>query len=162
DEVIELVDTVEDRTTRISRTLGIDQAFFRATDPAGTLREFNTMVDGEPTSTDRANASYVAAIAKPDKETMDVVSQLPPGAFGVWQDAPVDGVFALFEMAATKELGPDDADYFRSTLGMPVLALDTATEEVELQAPLILELLSRTKKGERSGSPTDAAAIRSS
>ena len=79
-DIIKLVDTVEDRTTRISRTVGIDQAFFKATDPAGTLKEFNAAIDGQPTAVDRANERYVSFLAAPDQNIRAEVQAMPPGA----------------------------------------------------------------------------------
>lgn len=160
-DIIKLVDTVEGRTTQISKTLGIDQAFFKATDPAGTLKEFNALLDGESTATDRAHANYVELVANPDPETLAAVEAMPPGAFGVWEQAPVDGVFGLFEMVADENLSATDRAYFRSIIGMPVLALET-TGKPNLDAPAILGVLSATVKGVRSGPAGDPETIRAS
>lgn|GEM_PF-872033 len=196
-DIILLVDTVEDRTTRISKTLGIDQAFFKATDPAGTLKEFNKVVDGEPSDWDKANQRYVSTLANPDPELQAIVRDMPEGAFGVWDKAPVDGVFALFEMTASERTSDADREHFRSVIGMPTLAAATSSTQgatnntgleavqpsfetftnqptlgqtagktiqplvtkITLNAPEILELLSGTVKGERSGNPSDSAAL---
>lgn len=157
-EIIRLVDTVENRTTRISKTLGIDQAFFKSTDPAGTLKEFNTMIDGEPTKLDRANERFVEAIAQPDKELQAQVEQLPLGAFGVWKGAPTSGVFALFEMQGTEKLSKQDAQHFKGIIGTPVLVLKHDVG-MTTDAPEILEILGGTVKGERSGDPSDEAGL---
>ncbi len=151
-DIIELVDTVENRTTQISKTLGIDQAFFKSSDPAGTLKEFNKLVDGEPSVIDRVNEKYIETLASPDPETLKAVQNLPPGAFGVWEDAPVNGLFALFEMVADTRATTSDRNHFRSVIGMPVLATET-NGKIDLDAPGILTMLSATVKGERSGKP---------
>ncbi|HSI72736.1 MAG TPA: helicase-related protein [Fimbriimonas sp.] len=149
-DIIKLVDTVEDRTTQISKTLGIDQAFFKATDPAGTLKEFNKVVDGEPSLTDKANERYVAAIASPDPETLKQVENLPPGAFSVWENAPANGIFALFEMGADEKTTALDREHFRSVIGAPILALE-CDGNANFDGPKILDMLEQTVKGERSG-----------
>lgn len=162
-DIIKLVDTVEQRTTRISRTVGIDQAFFKATDPAGTLKEFNSAIDGEPTAVDRANERYVSFLADPDRDIRAEVEQMPPGAFGVWERAPINGVFALFAMAEAGKDALSDSDRARSraVLGMPVLALETAGK-IGMDAAEILEVLSATVKGKRSGNPGDPNALKES
>lgn len=157
-DIIELVDTVENRTTQISRTLGIDQAFFKASDPAGTLKEFNKVVDGEPSLTDRANERYVATLANPDPEILAAVEQMPPGAFGVWDNAPVNGLFALFTMEGSDGLSEADTVHFASILGQPMLAVEV-DGSIGLDAVSTLDLLSNTVKGSPSGNPSDATAL---
>lgn len=171
-DIIKLVDTVEDRTTQISRTMGIDQAFFKATDPAGTLKEFNAVVDGEPTSTDRANERYVSFLAHPDEDIRAAVEQMPPGAFGVWGGAPVDGVFALFQLAWRKpphtsagrnadgDIPEADIRRFAGLIGSPVLALASPGARVTTDAPTILEMLAGTTPGEQSGVPQDETMLK--
>lgn len=158
-DIIKLVDTVEERTTKISKTLGIDQAFFKSTDEAGTLREFNSLVDGEPSAFDRVTARYVQELATPDAEVRQVVDALPSGALGIWEAAPVDGVFALFRMEGTDRLNAHDRDYFKSIIGRPVLALIT-DGKVSFDAPEILEILAQTVKGEPSGKPQDREVLK--
>ena len=157
-DIIRLVDTVENRTTQISKTLGIDQAFFKSTDPEGTLREFNAMVDGEPTLLDKANAKYVKALASPDPELQAIVEQMPLGAFGVWTGAPTDGVFALFEMKGTENLTKQDVEKFKGVLNLPILILKTDLG-YSTDGGKILDILGQTVKGEKSGDPGDATKL---
>lgn len=158
-DIIGLVNTVEDRTTQISRTLGIETAFFKASDPAGTLKEFNKIIDGEASLTDKANELYVEALAKPDMDILSAVEEMPPGAFGVWQGAPANGVFALFTMEGNSKLTEPDAAHFKSIIGMPVLAFESESGII-LDAPQILDVLSHTIKGNPSADPSATDPLR--
>jgi superfamily II DNA or RNA helicase/HKD family nuclease len=158
-DIIKLVNTVEKRRTIIDRTLGIDASFFKATDPEGTLREFNHEIDGVPSALDRANERFVRALAEPDPALAAVLAILPPGAFGVWDKALNQGLFALFEMRGTDSLTPGDADRFRSIIGRPVLAMKSGTR-VLTDAGDILEILSGTVKGEKSANPGDTQELK--
>jgi superfamily II DNA or RNA helicase/HKD family nuclease len=160
-DIIKLVNTVERRRTIIDRTLGIDASFFKATDPEGTLREFNHEIDGVPSAIDRANERYVRALAAPDPALAAVLAILPPGAFGVWDYAPVEGLFALFEMRGTDSLTNTDADRFRSIIGRPVLVLKSGGRILH-DAGDILELLSGTVKGQKSADPGDTEELKRS
>ncbi len=55
EKIIKLVSSVERRTLKISEAIGIDESFFKATDPAGTLKEFNEYYEGDMKSTDVAS-----------------------------------------------------------------------------------------------------------
>ena len=158
-DIIRLVNTVENRRTIINETLGIDASFFTSEDPEGTLREFNNLVDGELSSIDRANERYIRAVAEPDPELLTTLEIMPLGAFGVWDKAPVDGFFALFEMVAKGGLSEADAEHFGSILGRPMLAL-LSGERVSLDAADILEKLSVTVKGVKSANPGDVERLK--
>lgn len=158
-DIIKLVNTVENRTSQINRTLGIDQAFFKATDPADTLKEFNKLVDGEPTLLDKANERYVATLANPDPDIAKIVEHLPLGAFGVWEGAPMNGVFALYEMQGTDKITKKDADQFKGILGTPVLALQHE-QGFTTDAARILNILGETVKGQKSADPSDAESLK--
>lgn len=166
DEVIGLVDTVENRKRKISRLLGIDQSFFKATDEEGTLKEFNRLYEGGQTPREGQLVEYVRQITL-DSEEKAIADGLPPGAMGVWSHAPHDGVFALYEVAwrkpdtAPPDWQPDrdvpDADKqrFHSLIGAPRLLFGTTGGGIEQDATKILEMLSGTVKGEKSGDAGD-------
>ena len=100
-DIINLVGTVENRTLRISRALGLDVSFFKSDDPAGNLKEFNSQYEGEITLADQALNAYARlSVEPPDEKTRRILEAIPPGAFGVWKHAPCDGLFALFTMEA--------------------------------------------------------------
>ncbi len=155
--IINLVGTVEGRRAIISETLGIDVSFFRANDEAGTLREFNKLVEGESSSHDRALAEYVRAARLSESEIAKAMG-VPPGGFGVWKGAPCDGLFGLFTIEAKESATPLDLSKFAPLLGRPVLALEREGE-TGFEASEILELLGRTKPGAASGLPSDSATL---
>ncbi|MBA3727181.1 MAG: hypothetical protein H0W86_12255, partial [Armatimonadetes bacterium] len=159
DNIIKLVNTVEGRRSIINRTLGLDQAFFTASDPDGTLKEFNATVDGESTSTDKVQTRYVEQIAEPDPDTLAMLEHMPDGAFGVWEGAPVNGVFALFEMKAGPKLSVERAEHFKAVIGKPMLALESSGC-ISMDAAENLETLSSTIKGERSAMPGDFEGLK--
>lgn len=165
DSIIKLVRTVEGRRHMIFNTLGLDQSFFKADDPAGTLREFNAQCDGEPSTLDLVNERYVRAIAQPDPAISKLVEQMPAGAFGVWDQAPQNGLFALFTMQPKMDsigrelISEQDREQFKAVIGMPVLCMH-AGGTTSLDAPHILEFLSNTKPGERSADPGDPDALK--
>ena len=158
-KVIHLVGTVERRTLKISRALGIDVSFFRATDPAGTLIEFNALYEGEMRKRDVASANYIHAFSDPDPRLMAFLARIPPGAFGVWDRAPFDGLFALFTVQATDRASDADKARFEQVIGRPVLALERTGGGSSFDAGEILELLSGTVEGERSGTPSDEESL---
>lgn len=159
EQIIDLVGTVENRKRKITSMLGLDQSFFKATDPEGTLQEFNAQLEGQVTERDEALKAYDALIAQhaPDVATAELV---PPGAFGVWDEAPVSGTFAMFVMRALPNRTTEaDRERFRAILDMPVLAL--ASEGVlQFDPASILTLLAKTRKGVKSADPGDAAALK--
>ncbi len=170
DEVIELVDTVEQRKRKISRLLGIDQSFFKATDEEGTLKEFNRLYEGGQTAREGQLVEYVRQITL-DSDDKAIADGLPPGALGVWDRAPQDGVFALYDIAWRK---PDDAGAnwqppngiseteqkrFGSIIGSPRLLLLGPNNTVQSDAPTLLDLLAHTVRGEKSGDPSDADTL---
>lgn len=159
EKIINLVEAVEERTLKISRALGIDEAFFKANDPAGTLKEFNRLYEGGMTGTDVAATKYTEHFAEPDAKTQAILDALPPGAFGVWGKASVDGLFALFEMEATPAATDTDRQRYAQIIGRPVLALEQSGRAVTHDAGAILKVLAGTKIGEHSAAPGDEAAL---
>lgn len=156
DNIINLVGAVENRTLRISRTLGLDVSFFKANDPAGTLREFNSAYEGEITSSDKALNEYARmSVEPPDAKTQEMLKAIPPGAFGVWNGAPQNGLFALFTMEPTPKATEADKRRYESIVGRAVLALEGVDKKATFDAGAILTLLAGTKQGEQSGTPSD-------
>ncbi len=170
DDVIELVDTVEQRKRKISRLLGIDQSFFKATDEEGTLREFNRLYEGGQSPRESQLVEYVRQVTLNSDEKA-IADALPPGALGVWQGAPQDGLFALFEIAwripenadrhwrPENTIPPADLKRFGPLIGAPRLLLGTPTGDLKSDAPAILDLLAQTIPGEKSGQPTDVESL---
>lgn len=159
DSILELVGRVENRTLRISKTLGLDAAFFKSTDRAGSLIEFNGLYEGEMTGADRALADWLRQKSQPDPELGGALKTLPPGAFGVWKNAPFNGLFALFVLEASKDATDADRTRFGNELGHPVLALERPGLPPLLNAGEIFDLLRDTVKGQVSGLPSDEAAL---
>jgi superfamily II DNA or RNA helicase len=170
DDVIDLVDTVEQRKRKISRILGIDQSFFKATDEEGTLKEFNRLYEGGQTPRESQLVEYVRQVTLGSEEKA-LADALPPGAMGVWQGAPQDGLFALFEVVWRRpdnagaywqpEDGIPEADRkrFAGLIGSPRLLLGTPDGSIQTDAAIILEVLSHTKHGEKSDQPSDAEIL---
>ena len=170
DDVIELVDTVEQRKRKISRLLGIDQSFFKATDEEGTLKEFNRLYEGGQTSRESQLVEYVRQITL-NSEDKAIADSLPPGALGVWQGAPQDGLFALFEIAwrkpenaesnwrAEDSIPQADRNRFASLIGSPRLLLSASGGSLQTDAAAILDILAHTVPGEKSGQPSDTEAL---
>ena len=170
DDVIALVDTVEERKRKISRLLGIDQSFFKATDEEGTLKEFNRLYEGGQTSREGQLVEYVRQITLASDEKA-IADSLPPGAMGVWQGAPQSGIFALFTVAWRRpdnaesswrpEEGIPEADQkrFSGLIGSPRLLLSTAGGGMQTEAAPILELLAQTVRGQKSGQPSDVETL---
>ena len=159
-DIINLVGTVENRTLKISKALGLDVSFFKSTDPAGTLKEFNAQYEGEVAPRDLALTEYVKlSVEPPDKRTQAILDATPPGAFGVWKNAPQDGLFALFTMEAKKEASEADRERFAALLGRPVLILEQPGHPPLTDAGQILALLSGTVPDAPSGTPSDEAAL---
>lgn len=167
EDVIELVGTVESRKRKIGRLLGLDVSFFRATDPAGTLREFNALYEGGTTPREAQMIEYVKQVNLADDDQA-AADALPPGALGVWQNAPINGVFALFQVVWRKhdqdgrEIDPAldipevDRLRFGKLIGGPRLLLQNLDDrKLITDAPAILDVLSNTTKGEPSGTPSD-------
>lgn len=160
-DIINLVGTVENRTLRISKALGLDVSFFKSTDPAGNLKEFNSQYEGEIGPRDRALTEYVRlSVEPPDARTQAILEAIPPGAFGVWSGAPQDGLFALFTMQAKPSATAADRERFAAILGRPVLVLEQEAGHAPLSdAGEILTLLSRTMPDAPSGTPSDEAEL---
>ena len=155
DSILQLVGAVENRTIRISRTLGLDEAFFKSTDPAGTLIEYNHLLEGDTTPRDAALIEYARQVAAPDPALQRLMDQLPAGAFGVWDQAPLDGLFALFTLQPTRSAPEADKQRYQALLGRPLLALERAGQQTLFDAGQILELLAGTLPGRHSGTPSD-------
>ena len=159
EKIINLIGAIESRTLKISRALGIDEAFFSANDPAGTLKEFNRLYEGDMTSADEATTRYTEHFTTPDPHTQQLLAYLPPGAFGVWGAAPHDGLFALFIMEATSHASDIDRERFAQIIGRPLLALRLSGQPALFDAGAILKLLADTRIGEHSALPGDEAAL---
>lgn len=151
EDIINLVGTVEDRRYKISQTMGIDTAFFNSEDEEGTLKEFNAQVDGTITDKDKATAEYIRATRLSEGE-LARANAVPPAGLGVWENAPQDGLFALFTVELTTKATEQTTSKFEKLVGKPILALITEND-CEFDAPTILELLAQTKIGEQSGIP---------
>lgn len=155
EKIIKLVSSVERRTLKISRALGIDVSFFKSTDPAGTLKEFNAQYEGEMKSIDLVATQYARHFDKPDTELAAVMERIPLGAFGVWEKAPQNGLFALFTMQPTDKATDADKRKYEQVIGRPVFALEQAGYPISHDAGAILNMLSKTAEGEHSGVPSD-------
>ncbi len=165
DDIIGLVQVVESRTRRIDKLLGIDVSFFKSTDEDGTLKEFNKLYEGESSARDEQLKRYVSQVHL-DESQIALADQLPLGALGVWDHAPINGLFALFTVTWRKPAGagrhwlpehsvPDvDQKLFGSIIGTPKLFV-LENNSVKSEAPAILEMLSGAEPTEKSGLPTD-------
>ncbi|MFN3684525.1 MAG: helicase-related protein [Fimbriimonadaceae bacterium] len=167
DRIINLVGTVEGRTLAISRTVGLDMSFFKPTDPAGNLREFNSdkekwdlLYEGDVTPFDAALEAYIRLTSGDDSGLLDRIARLPEGALSIWDGAPRDGVFACYIMEEKPGMAEEDRASFADVLGKPILAIAWEDGEVVLDAPRVLGVLSKTKPGELSGKPCSEDPIR--
>lgn len=161
DEIIELVGAVENRTIKISRTLGLDVSFFKATDPAGTLREFNALADGDTPPLEQAYRDYAARKANPlDPATQALLQRVPRGAFGVWEGAPDDGACAVFQVRLRPEATEEENDKFGSLNGKVFLVASFGSTGLTTNAGEILTFLSQTEPGQRSALPRSEADLR--
>jgi len=161
EKIIGLVGAVENRTLKISRTLGLDVSFFKSTDPAGNLKEFNSQYEGELSLTDKALTQYVhlTTVEPPKPEVQHLLDQLPLGAFGVWKGAPEAGVFALFTLEPTRKATEADKEKFAALLGYPILGMIYSSGITTFDSGKILEILSGTTPGEHSSNPSDEAML---
>lgn len=155
ESIIELVGRVETRTLKISRTLGLDQAFFKATDDDGTLKEFNKLYEGDSTDADKALHKFVAFSREdaPDAALQKELENLPPGAFGVWDEAPENGHFAMFTLEASKDATEADKTKFAALLGSPQPVLQWEKGKPIFDAQ-IFTVLEGTQAKVPSGQPT--------
>ena len=155
-DIINLVGAVENRTLRISNALGLDVSFFKSDDPAGNLKEFNSTYEGEITQTDQALNEYARlSVEPPDEKTQRILTAIPLGAFGVWSNAPQDGLFALFTMEPKPSASAADRERFAAVIGKPVLILEQPGKEPLADAGTILTLLAQTIPDAPSGVPSD-------
>jgi superfamily II DNA or RNA helicase/HKD family nuclease len=152
-DIINLVGTVENRTLRISNSLGLDVSFFQSTDPAGNLKEFNANYEGEMRPVDQAVIDYTKL--KNDPDALRKLEALPDGAFGVWGSGPEPGLFALFTMEPTANASENDEDKFAAVIGKPVLAFASRKGGILCDAGAILNMLRNTRPGEKSVTPSD-------
>ena len=159
DAILDLVGVIENRTIRISRTLGLDEAFFKSSDPSGTLIEYNHLLDGDTPPRDAALIEYARQAAAPDPAMQRLLDQLPDGAFGVWKEAPLDGLFALWTLRAAPKAPPSDRERFGALLGRPLLALERAGQTPLFDAGEILALLAGTSPGQHSATPSDEGEL---
>ena len=161
--IIELVGRIEERTIKISKTLGLETSFLRAGDGAEALKEFNAKYDGELSEADEALNRYVAltTVAPPDAKTLALMEQIPPGAFGVWNGAERNGIFAYYAVVPKKTATDADKSRFASVLTRPYLALwyDDEPQPI-LDAPRVLSVLGKIAPGTKSGYPSDDESLR--
>ena len=157
-DVIRLIDRVEGKTLSISKVVGVDMAFFQPDDPAGTLQEFNAAYEGGASDRDDAMTAFIRMTAEPPERWMPTVNALPPGAFGVWDTAGFDGLFALFTMEATEKVTDADREKYAGVVGQPVLAI-AKDPAPEFDAGGVLRVLGGTVEGEPSGTPGDEAEL---
>jgi SNF2 family DNA or RNA helicase len=169
EKIINLVGIVENRTLAISKTVGLDLSFFKPTDPAGNLREFNSdnekwdaLYEGTVTSFDQALEDYVKLTSHSNKALLERIADIPEGAFGVWANAPKNGFFACYVMTAKAEATDDDRKRFKELIGRPVLAILWTDGKVDLDSPRVLNFLRDTVPGEVSGKPTTEEYVKSS
>jgi len=169
ERIINLVGIVENRTLVISKTVGLDLSFFKPTDPAGNLREFNSdnekwdaLYEGAVTLFDQALEDYVKLSADSNKALLGRIAEIPEGAFGVWANAPKQGFFACYVMTAKAEATDDDRKRFKELIGRPVLGILWADGKVDLDSPKVLSVLRDTVPGEASGEPTSEEYVKSS
>jgi len=169
-DVIELVDTVEERKRKIGNLLGFDVSFFREHDEEGTLKEFNRLYEGDQSPREARLVDYIRQITL-DPKDREAADALPPGALGVWAEAPEDGLFALFKIAWRKPEGaglewrPEDtipaADLkkFSPLIGAPRLVFERVNGRMTQDAPTILSVLKQTVVGVPSGNYEDVDAL---
>ncbi len=169
EKIINLVGTVENRTLAISKTVGLDLSFFKPTDPAGNLREFNSDVEkwdalyeGDVTPFDQALEDYVMLTAASNKALLERISDIPEGACGVWDNAPKNGFFACYVMTAKPEATEEERRRFKDLIGRPVLGILWADGKFDLDSPRVLRFLRDTVPGEPSGEPTSEEYVKSS
>lgn len=161
--IIELVGRVEERTVKISKTLGLETSFLKATDDLEALKEFNAKYDGELSDADEAMTRYVAltTVAPPDERTQAQLDQIPPGAFGVWNGAEQDGIFVYFAVVPKKTATEADKDRFASVLSRPYLALLYDGDHTPiLDAPRVLAALQGIAPGTPSANPLDDESLK--
>ncbi len=155
--IIELVGRIEERTIKISKTLGLETSFLRATDSAEALKEFNADYDGELSEADEALTRFVAltTIKPPDARTLELMKQIPPGAFGVWDGAERDGIWAYFSVIPKKTASEADKTRFASVLARPyfVLLYENDAHPITDSAK-ILAILGKTTPGKKSANPS--------
>jgi superfamily II DNA or RNA helicase len=169
EKIINLVGIVENRTLAISKTVGLDLSFFKPTDPAGNLREFNSdnekwdaLYEGAVTSFDQALEDYVKLTSHSNNALLERIADIPEGAFGVWTNAPKNGFFACYVMTAKAEATDDDRKRFKELIGRPVLGILWADGKVDLDSPRVLNFLRDTVPGEISGEPMAEEYVKSS
>jgi superfamily II DNA or RNA helicase len=159
-DIINLVGAVENRTLRISKALGLDVSFFKSDDPAGNLKEFNSAYEGDIPLTEQALNEYSRlSVEPPDERTQRILEAIPPGAFGVWNNAPQDGLFALFTMEPKPSATAADRERFSAVIGRPVLILEQPGREPLTDSGEILALLAQTTPDAPSGTPSDETQL---
>ena len=150
EKIIDLVGTVEGRKRKILTLLGLDQSFFSAEDEAGTLEEFNRMVEGDVGPQDRVLSRYVDIVSN-HPESVKESDAAPRGAFGVWGNAPIPGAIGVFRVTLRPNASETDREGFAPLLRKPILVLKT--DSLSFDAPAILDLLSQTEPNEQSANP---------
>ncbi len=167
ERILNLVGTVEGRVAAISRLLGIDQSFFKSTDPEGTLKEFDGMVDGTIDADEDLLREY-NSLPEMDSDAVRLAESVPPGAFGAWKGSGTTGAIAVFTMQLHKEAPEGDREKFGAQVGTPIFVMKTSEPGSERQKPefshdpvAILSRLARTVPGEPSAKPSmDGKALR--
>lgn len=169
EKIIGLVGTVENRTLAISKTVGLDLSFFKPTDPAGNLREFNSDVEkwdalyeGDVTPFDQALEDYVRLTSDENRALLERIADIPDGAFGVWAAAPRPGFFACFVMTAKPEVTADERLRFKDLIGRPILGILWSDGTVDLDSPRVLGVLRGTTPLDRPGEPTSEEYVKAS
>ncbi len=161
--IIELVGRIEERTIKISRTLGLETSFLRAGDGIEALKEFNAKYDGELSDADEALTRYVSltTIAPPDAKTLALMEQIPPGAFGVWKGAERSGIFAYFSVIPKKTATEEDKKRFASVLTRPYLALwQEGDAQPIMDSAKVLSILGKIEPGTKSANPSEDDYLR--
>jgi hypothetical protein len=163
DAIIELVGRIEERTVKISKTLGLETSFLKATNDLEALKEFNAKYDGELSDADEAMTRYVnlTTVAPPDERTQAQLDQIPPGALGVWNGAERNGIFAYFAVVPKKTATEEDRARFAANLSRPYLALLYDGDRTPiLDAPRVLAALKDIAPGTPSANPSNDDSLK--
>lgn len=159
ERILKLEATVAGRVGMISSVLGIDQAFFKSTDPQGTLKEFDGMVDGHIEPEDNLLMGY-NALREPTDEEAILARRVPDGAFGVWKGCGATGGFAMFRLVLSEGAPEADQNAFGRLVGQPVVALIRRGQPVETDVVRALTWLDGTPSGQSSADPSDNATLK--
>lgn len=167
EDIIQLVRTVEGRVGAINAVTGIDQAFFKSEDEAGTLKEFNAMIDGTVDARQELLSLFETArvpeseLPNVDREELNAAKDIPRGAFGVWEGCGHEGMFGLFKLEIIGQPPLAQREQVQHLENRPVLVMKRGGKWVHNPVE-ILHFLSKTVSGEPSGTPPpdDAETLR--